>query len=334
MVPFDTEVMNVSEGRLKISVYITSYNQKDFLVRAIDSVLHQTLRPSEIIIVDGSSTDGSQEVIAEFSSRYPDLITPIYHSQNIGVAQARIDALRAVTGDYVTHLDGDDRFLPTKLESEARLLLDNPSAQIAYSNHYYVNLDGAKIGVWADGVTPPQGDVFRQTFTRDFPRGSLFRNELVDYGSWKRVGFHDPKQGLYEDYEMLIRLTKHLQVAYVDEPLAEYRIHEEGLSRAPAADHLGALERIYRKNEPLLRDLNIADRKEIQRKLDRRMARIARQAAREAVEHCQQGRMDALDCYLRCLKYQLRYSLDYKLILGILLPQVWNKNRVWQAAKG
>lgn len=308
---------------MKISVYITSYNQKAYLVEAIESVLNQTLRPFEIIIVDDCSTDGSQEVIAGYASRYPELITPIYHTRNQGVAQTRIDALQAVTGGYVNHVDGDDRFLPTKLEKEAKLLRDNPNAQIAFSNYYYMTADGIHTGVWADGETPPQGDVFRRTFARDFPRRSLFRNELVDYQAWKRVGFYDSNLCLFEDYEMLIRLTKQLRVVYHDEPLAEYRRHNVGLSRAEAAQHLAALEYIYQKNKPLLDDLSVAERGDVQRKLGGWMAEITRRAAHEAIRDDQRqrgGREQALKYYVQCLKYQPRCFLDYKLILGILLP--------------
>lgn len=160
---------------MRISVYITSYNQKHYLIEAIESVLNQTLRPFEIIIADDCSTDGSHEVIAGYASSYPDLITPIYHTQNQGVSQNRIDALGAVTGDYVSRVDGDDRFLPSKLEKEAKLLRNNPNAQIAFSDHYFMTADGIRTGVWAGEEKPPQGDVFRQTFARDFPKHSLFK---------------------------------------------------------------------------------------------------------------------------------------------------------------
>jgi glycosyltransferase involved in cell wall biosynthesis len=251
------------------------------------------------------------------------LIIPIYHTRNQGIAQVRIDALQAVTGDYVSHVDGDDRFLPTKLEREARLLLNNPNVQIAFSNFYYMTADGVHTGIWADGETLPQGDVFRQTFARDFPRRGLFRRELVDYQAWKRIGFHDPHLSLYEDYEMLIRLTKHLRVVYHDEPLSEYRLHDGGLSRASAAQHQAALEYIYRKNKPLLDDLGVAERREVQRKLGGWLAIHAKRAAFEAIrddQHQRGGREQALKYCLRCLRYQPRYLLDYKLILGLLLP--------------
>ena len=105
-----------------ISVYITSYNQREFLAEAIDSVLAQTLPPHQIIVVDDCSTDGSQDIIADYARAHRGLFSPIYHRDNTGVAQVRADALAAVTGDLVTYVDGDDRYLPTKLEQEAAAL--------------------------------------------------------------------------------------------------------------------------------------------------------------------------------------------------------------------
>lgn len=306
----------------KISVFITSYNQKAYLTEAIESVLNQTLKPFEIIIVDDYSTDGSREVIADYASRYPELIIPIYHTHNQGVAQTRIDALQAVTGDYVTYVDGDDKYRLTKLEKEAKLLQENPNAQIAFSNYYYITADGIYSGVWADKQTPPQGNIFRQTFARNFPRRSLFRNEMVQYQAWKKVGFYDPNLNLYEDWDMRIRLSKYYQAVYYDEPLTEYRIHKTGLSSTKAARHLTVLEYIYQKNMPLLDELSVAERKDIQRKLGRCMAEFALVASEEALrdsQHERDGKKQALKYYFQCLKYQHTY-LDYKLILRILLP--------------
>jgi glycosyltransferase involved in cell wall biosynthesis len=248
---------------------------------------------------------------------------PVYHTRNQGIAQTRIDGVRAADGDYVSHVDGDDRFLPTKLEKEARLLQDSANAQIAFSNYYYISSDGTRTGVWADQQKPPRGYVFCRTFARDFPKGSLFRNELVNYRAWKRIGFYDPSLPLYEDYEMLIRLTKHLQVAYHDEPLSEYRRHESGLSRARAVDHLDALNYIRQKNNALLDDVSSSARAEVERKLGQWTAQIVTRALNEAVEDAQRrgGRRRALRQYLQFVKSQPLYSLHYRPILRILLPR-------------
>lgn len=246
---------------MKISVFITSYNQREYLKEAIESVLAQTLAPVQVVVVDDASSDGSQDLIADYRSRYPAIVVPIYHQRNTGVAQTRIDALCAVVGDYVSYVDGDDLFVPEKLEKEAAALKAHNEVQIAFSNNVYVSPDGnTKLRRWVNNETVPQGDVFWHTFTRSFPNRSLFRMELVDYAAWKRIGFHDPNLRLYEDFDMRIRLTKRLRAVYVDEPLSYIRAHNFGLSSAPINDHFTALDYLYKKNLPLLDDI-AADRR-------------------------------------------------------------------------
>ncbi|MDY6987433.1 MAG: glycosyltransferase [Thermodesulfobacteriota bacterium] len=308
---------------MRVSVFITSYNQKKYLVEAIQSVLNQTLRPFEIIVVDDCSTDGSQDVIAGYASRHSRLIFPIYHTHNRGVTKTRIDALRAVTGDYVTYVDGDDRYLPTKIEKEAGLLQQNPKAQIAFSNNYYMTSDGTHRGTWADEEKPAQGDIFQETFGRNFPGYSLFRMEMVQYHAWKRVGFHDSNLRLYEDFDMRIRLTKHYSAVYWDEPLSEIRFHYTGLSGSDLLQQLDALEYVYTKNRPLLSDLSAPARKNVEQRLLNYMAQKARRGADQALGNGQyrhEHRMRALKYYIRCLKYQPR-SFDYKLMLRIFLSR-------------
>jgi glycosyltransferase involved in cell wall biosynthesis len=306
----------------EVSVGITSYNQKDYLIEAIESVLNQTLQPHQVIIVDDCSTDGSQGVIVDYASRYPRLITPIFHGRNKGIARSRNEALRAVTGEFVTMLDGDDRFLPAKLEKEANLLVENRDASIAYSNFGYISAEGARADVWADNVMPPEGDVFYQVLARDFPRQNLFRNELVDHHAWERVGFYDPRFTSYEDYEMRIRLTKSLKVKYTGELLTEYRIGHSGssLSNAGAAEHLANLEKIAQKSRNLLKDATPEQRKYVQRNLDIFLGDMAVRAMKRAIE----GRgfvnngFNSLKFYLKSLRYQ-NGKIDYGFALKLLL---------------
>ena len=301
---------------MNISVFITSYNQKNFLEEAIESVLDQTLKPSQIIIVDDCSIDGSRDMIEGYRSRYPDLITPILHERNTGVAQVRIDALNAVTGDYVTYVDGDDRFLPTKLEKEASVLKDNPHVQIAYSNNYYMTEDGTHTGMWIESERPPEGDVFRATFSRDFPRSSLFRMELVEYNAWEEVGFHDPNLFIYEDYDMRIRLTKQLRVKYHNEPLSEIRTHGAGLSKSVITKHIEAFKYIYKKNNQLLSDLPVGDKKHLNNKFKANIASLARAGVQKSLEDG--NRKEAFRLFMEALKYKALFSdtlLFAKLVL-------------------
>ena len=269
---------------MKISVFITSYNQRDDLCEAIDSVLAQTLPASQIIVVDDASSDGSQDLIADYARRDPGLFTPIYHRENSGVARVRVDALNAVTGDHVTYVDGDDWFLPEKLEQESAMLLANPKASIAFSNNAYMTEDGAtELWRWVDDEPVPQGCVLQHTFGRAFPRRSLFRMELVDYRAWCRIGFHDPKLALYEDFDMRIRLTQSLEVVYVDQVLSRIRTHGRGLSRSAPARHFLALDYLFQKNRGLLADLPMDQREQALAGLSDWIARMARPAIKQAL---------------------------------------------------
>ena len=93
---------------MKISVYITSYNKIQYIEQSIKSVLSQTLKPFEIVIIDDASQDGSRGIIQSYASQYPNLIFPIFNEFNICIAKCRNKALRALNGDLVTFLDGDD----------------------------------------------------------------------------------------------------------------------------------------------------------------------------------------------------------------------------------
>jgi glycosyltransferase involved in cell wall biosynthesis len=305
---------------MEISVYITSYNQREYLVEAIESVLAQTLPAGQIVIVDDCSQDGSQELIAGYASQYP-VITPIFHKQNQGVARTRNDALAAVTADYVTYVDGDDRFLPTKLQKEAKLLQSNPAAQIAFSDVFHIRADGKRVGRWATREKPPQGYVFPQVFGRDFPGGNLFRNELVDYRAWRQIGDYDPSLNLYEDYDMRIRLTKQLRVAYCDEPLSEYRRHDTGLRNIQAMRKVATFDYIREKNRPLLNDLDSGQKQYVERRLDRWRAHLLRIGAKEMLGAWQGEAVErkrAMQIYLRSLRDDPYLDLD--LVLGLILP--------------
>lgn len=288
---------------MNISIFITSYNQRDCLQEAIESVLSQTLPAEQVIIVDDASVDGSPDLISDYARRYPKLFTPIYHQKNTGVAQVRIDALNKVRGDYVSYVDGDDWLLPEKLEQEAAALKSHPDARLAFSNNEYVTEDGkTQLWVWADGEFVPQGNVFWQAVARAFPRRSLFRMELVHFDSWREIGFHDPKMQLYEDFDMRIRLTRHLKVVYVDQVLSRIRNHQGGLSHLSSERHFHALHYMLCKNRHLLATLPERQRHKAISELSGWIVPIGLQATKNSLKSCRI--MKAFQLWMATMRYQ------------------------------
>ncbi len=286
---------------MKISVYIPSYNQRTYLIEAVESVLAQTLRPHQIIILDDASTDGSQEVIRGYAARYPGLITPIFHAKNTGVTRARIDALQAVTGDYVSYVDGDDRYRPEKLEREAQTLREHPNAALVYSNVAYFTAEGETHRWLPDDYTPPQGDILWQTLARAFPRRNIFRMELVHYPRWKDIGFHDEALSIYEDWEMRIRLTQHLRACYCPRTLSEVRLHGRGLSSGQSERHLEALDYIRRKHAATIRQLPWPQRTRVRAGLRTWEGKLYRGYARRIAGDRPAHKWPALRAYLKAL---------------------------------
>ena len=243
---------------MEISVYITSYNQKEYLKEAIDSVLNQTLLPFEIIIVDDASTDGSQELIKEYISKYPNLIRSHFNSVNLGITKSRNKALELVKGNYITGLDGDDAYLPRKLEVQ-RDLIYKTGATLAYTNFFYAEdkLDNL-VRIWCSHIQqlPKVENIFNQVLSRSFPQDTLFRGELFKKELIEQVGLYDENLLIYEDYEFRIRLSKVAKVASTIEPLNIYRLHKEGLSRKPKELHVKSIRYIYNKHTLDIEKLN------------------------------------------------------------------------------
>ncbi|MBI2868010.1 MAG: glycosyltransferase [Chloroflexi bacterium] len=300
---------------------MTSYNQKRYLREAIESVLGQTLRPHEIIVADNGSRDGSIERIKEYVLNHPDLVRPLFQPGNVGISRNKNEALKRVEGDLVTILDGDDRFLPRKLEMEFRTYQAHREPRIVHSNYYFIDPDGGRTAVWCSGrLTPPIGYVFREVFARDYLQGAdLFRNELLPVGFLETTGLFDERLPIYEDWELRIRLTKRFLTSYCPEPLVEYRLHPGGVSRSPASVHLDAVRLIYETNRDLLAELNEKDRTFVEKSLYEMLARLSRRASREAMDAAR--RRSAFEYWVEAVRHDPN-RVEWPLVARLALPTI------------
>ncbi|MDC7995719.1 glycosyltransferase family 2 protein [Altibacter sp. HG106] len=232
-------------------MYITSYNQKEYLKQAIDSVLQQTFMPFEILVIDDASTDGSQEVIHEYVQEFPTLIRSHFNETNVGITKSRNRALSLVKGDYITSLDGDDMYLPKKLEIQKELIA-NSNANLAITNFYYAEdtLENCT-KIWCNDLqkVPNNASFERAVLIRDFPDENLFRYELFDRKLLDESGHYDENLSIYEDYDFRIRMAKVATPAFSLEPLSIYRLHSEGLSRKKREVHSQCIRYIYNKHQ-------------------------------------------------------------------------------------
>ena len=148
-----------------VSTIIPVYNRPKFLIESVNSVLAQTHRPIEIIIVDDGSTDETPQIAEQLSIQYPDLIR--WRQQtNQGPGPARETGRQLAQGEFIQYLDSDDRLLPNKFVDQIQALQDHPNCGVAYG---YTRL------------IDEQGNVLKAPFKwtgRDL--GYLFPGLLVD----------------------------------------------------------------------------------------------------------------------------------------------------------
>lgn len=210
----------------RVSVVIPTYNRARLICETLDSVLAQTYRDFEIIVVDDGSTDGTQEVVSRYgpSLRY-------LRQENAGPAAARNAGIRASGGEYVAFLDSDDLWLPRKLEEEMAVLASEPSCAWAYCDvEMFDGQNGRVIGRYGKLVhRPRQGWVPRWLLLGDFVASPT---PVVRRTVFEQVGYFDESDVLRhrEDWDMWLRIAARYPVRYLPQVLARYRRHS-GSSR-------------------------------------------------------------------------------------------------------
>ena len=244
---------------MKISVYITSYNNIEYLEQAIDSVINQSLMPFEVIIVDDYSHDDSRSLILSYANKYPELIKPIFNEKNLGIPLTRNVALKAVTGDLITSLDGDDYYYSKKLENELLWLNNSVGCYSVYSNFHYVSESNQIQGRFSKvGDNPAQGDIFPNVFGRNYgvTSGGNIRCDMFYKKCLEDVGYYNPEVSLWEDWDFYIRFSKRYQYAYCPEINMVYRQHDMGLSKVTNELHYRYQKKIFNNNKSLLNNIN------------------------------------------------------------------------------
>ncbi len=258
-------------NRPTVSVSITSYNQRDALIRAIDSVLQQTYNNIQIVIADDFSTkDDSRDVIIAYAKKYGDQIKPILQKENVGIPRNKNTGFRACDGDYITYLDGDDFYYPNKIELELKQFDEKDNIGIVYSNFVYTNIDGQIIKQWAtNDWLAKEGNIFNTIFTRSFPNNTIYRCELMRREVLKSINYYDPSIAAFHDWDSRIRMSYSYKVAYNNYIGSAYVDDPAGISKTEKYKRLvDEIEFVYQKNKPLLLKLSKKEQEEIIRHIE------------------------------------------------------------------
>lgn len=230
-----------------VSVIIPNFNNGQYLSDCILSVIGQTYKNIEIVIVDDCSTDNSKRIILELVSKYKN-IKYIINDENKGVSSSRNIGLSLCRGDYVTTLDSDDIYYPNKIFSEMKIISEYlPKDVVAFSS---ISIVDEKLNFIRKDICNPfvyQGNINKQMAYRCIPFGRdvLYRKAILD-----DIGYFDESKTLYEDWEHKLKLSRKYEFYYSGVAGIKYRKLTTGLSSAKFKDHMISMLNIFTEEYP------------------------------------------------------------------------------------
>ncbi len=205
-----------------VSVIIPSYNRARTIERAVNSVLGQTWKALEVIVVDSESTDGTAEILAAYGDKIR-----VLRQKKEGPGAARNAGIKAAKGEIIAFLDSDDEWLPDKTERQVKLLEATASAGVTccVCNARMNFITGPVYSFAAAHLNPEQREGIWTNPSEVLATRFLFFNQVaaIRREALTQIGFF--KSGIMEDYDLALRLSVTGPWAFISDPLVVW--HEQ-----------------------------------------------------------------------------------------------------------
>lgn len=229
--------MKTEKATPRVSIIMPVYGVAAYLDEAIQSVVCQTFEDWELLILDDCSTDGAQQIAAAWAARDA-RIRLCNNEKNLGVAQTRNRGIALARGEYLALLDGDDYWMPEKLERQLALA-EEKQADIVYCS--YAMKDETGKSKHRDYIVPSETNLSKMLTENVMSCSTvLLKAALLKEHGFETAFYH-------EDYALWLRLLKDGCCAYgCTQVLAVYRLHGDSRS----ANKLSSAKnrwRIYRE---------------------------------------------------------------------------------------
>ncbi len=206
----------------KISVIMAVHNGQPYLIDAIDSILKQTWKNIEFIIVDDASSDETSKIISSYEDKRIRYIRNLKHH---GLTSSLNIAIALATGEYIARMDADDIALPNKLAIQEKILEDNPQIAMVGSGAELIDKKGLKIGVRR---YPESYEAIIKEIVKYNP--FIHPSVIIKKNVLDDIGYYDKSLDGAEDYDLFLRISKKHAVRNLPDILLRYRISKENIS--------------------------------------------------------------------------------------------------------
>ena len=205
-----------------VSVVVPCYNHEKYVKETIESIINQTYKNIELIVIDDGSKDNSVSVIQELADKYG---FTFIHRPNKGLSATLNEGIRLSKGKYFSAIASDDILMLEKIEKQVEFMESNPEYGMCYGKIVY--FEDSIENTYEYPNSNKQGWVFDDLLNYGcfIPAPSYFMRKEV----FESVGGFD-KNLWIEDWDMWLRISQKYQVGYIDEYLAYYRKHDTNIS--------------------------------------------------------------------------------------------------------
>lgn len=206
----------------KVSVIMPNYNCEKFIEQTVRSVMDQTYRNWELLIVDDCSTDGSVDIIKRLTEEDP-RVKLYVNEHNSGAAASRNLAMREATGKWIAFLDSDDLWLPDKLEKQLKFMTDN-GYKFGYTYYEHIDEQSEPLNIVVKGPKKiSKRKMFRYCYV-----GCL--TVIYDGSEIDVVQIPDSIANGENDYAIWLKVAKFYKCYCLSEILSQYRVRGNSLS--------------------------------------------------------------------------------------------------------
>lgn len=219
--------LKIIDKELPVTVLMATYNDGKYVEEAIVSILKQTLRDFEFLIVDDASTDGTSQILDEYA-RKDSRITVVRNENNLGLTKSLNIGLSLAKGKYIARMDGDDISHPKRLEHQYLYMINHP-------NCYFMATEGVLIGETSKKLKDIRIN-FKGLSQKDYilNYGSPFVHSSMMFCKQKvlELGGYDENYRTRQDLELWLRIIySDMEIGVLREPLINLRYHSQSLSR-------------------------------------------------------------------------------------------------------
>jgi glycosyltransferase involved in cell wall biosynthesis len=223
-------------NRMLVSVVIPTYNSSLYLADALESVVGQTYKEFEIIVVDDGSTDDTEEVVRGFP--FPIIYLKV---SNGGPAKARNIGMINSQGEFVSFLDADDLWLPRKLEKQIKAFEADPALMMVFTEDLFLQKDKSFKKPFSKKKRLMRGDVVKNIFLFSYVGTPTV---MIRRSIFKEVGYFEENMLIAEDDNLWLRIASKYKISLLDEVLVHIRLTDGSLSRTKGNIFSGVQEHI------------------------------------------------------------------------------------------